>query len=204
MPAEQPTLPLPVVTTTGGVTLFRYSSYDVPFWVESNTRPGRWHEVGDPPTQYWSLTPDGAWAELIRAEDLTTEDELDQVRMPMWACRFPRAGLLDLTQREAQEHYGISEAALVADEWDACQMLAQAVRPNHPGVVSPSAALDGHANVTLFGPRRKIDWRDHPLLARTSPAALVAIGRPRPGLLGSVLRRADPTGPPRLFDLPNG
>lgn len=199
---EQTTLPLPVVTTTGSITLFRYTSHDVPFWVESNTRAGRWHEVGDPPTQYWSLSPDAAWAELIRSEQLRTEDEVAEIRMPMWACRFPKAGLLDLTVPENQERFGVSHGSLIADSWSTCQMVGQSIRVDHPGVIAPSAALEGHGNVTMFGARRKIDWRNRPLLARTTPAAVVAIGRPPPGLLRRVRQRADPSGRQRLFELP--
>jgi hypothetical protein len=82
-------------------TAFRWSDYDVPFWARGNTRPGRWHRVGDGPTQYWTLCPEAAWAELIRAENLQTEDELDLVRMPLWVCRIPATGLLDLSATRA-------------------------------------------------------------------------------------------------------
>lgn len=197
--SEQISLELPAIATAGSVTLFRYSSYDVPFWVRGNTRPGRWHQLGDGPTQYWSMTPDAAWAELIRAEELFSESELDELRMPLWACRFPKARLLDLGQSATRERLGISDRDLVSDDWTACQGLARKIRAEHPGLISPCPALDGHWNVTIFGPRRQIDWRDRPALARNVPAAVVAIGRPRHDLIASVTRRSDPTGRPALF-----
>lgn len=179
------------------VVAFRYCAYDVPFWVRSNTRPGRWHRVGDPPTQYWSTTPDGAWAELIRAEDLTTEDELDLLRMPMWVCRAPTMGLLDLTDRAAAEGFELGDEALVSDEWAPCQEAAAQIRgEGHRGVLCPNAALPDTLNVTLFGPRRAIALQSKPRLASAVPSAIVAIGRPRPGLIDEVKRRLnypDPT-----------
>jgi RES domain-containing protein len=197
--SEQLPFELPAIATAGSVTLFRYTSYDVPFWVRGNTRPGRWHRVGDGPTQYWSMTPGAAWAELIRAEDLHSESELDELRMPLWACRFPKAGLLDLGQPEIRKVLGISERGLVNDDWTACQTLGRDIRADHPGVIAPCPALDHHWNVTMFGPRRQIDWRDRPALARTVPAVIVAVGRPRYGLLATVTRRSDPSNRLALF-----
>ncbi|MGI8729237.1 MAG: hypothetical protein ACR2LK_04505 [Solirubrobacteraceae bacterium] len=62
---------------------FRSCSYDLPFWVRSNTRAQRWNLPLEGPTQYWSCTPDGAWAEHIRFNAIMTEAELDDVRIPM-------------------------------------------------------------------------------------------------------------------------
>ena len=168
---------------------FRYCDYDVPFWVRANSREGRWHVVGDPPTQYWSTTPDGAWAELIRAEELTLEDELDLLRMPIWVCRIPCLGLIDLRDSASQEQHGITAADLTSEDWSACQRVATHVRASARGVISPSAAMDDASNVTLFGPRRAIALEQRPALASAVPSAVVAHGRPRPGLIPSVLRR---------------
>src|SRR5262249_46321421 len=78
---------LPIAGSPGSLTAFRYCDYDVPFWARKNTRPGRFHALGDPPTQYWALCPEAAWAKLIRHEDLRSEAELDLVRMPIWVAR---------------------------------------------------------------------------------------------------------------------
>jgi RES domain-containing protein len=197
--SEQTELGLGQVVTPGRITLFRYSDYDVPFWSRQNSRPGRWHRRGDPPTQYWSMTPDAAWAELIRAENLRSEAELDLVRMPIWACRVPMVGLLNLTDIDVQDAQGITEPELVGDSWTPCQELGGKVRATCAGVIAPCAALDRHANVTIFGARRAIDWRDRPALARTVPATVVAVGRPPVGLLERVRRTADDDGALPLF-----
>lgn len=183
------------VGSTGSLTLFRYCGYDVPFWVLPNTRHGRWHSVGDEPTQYWSSTPDAAWAELIRFEGLRTEVELDLVRMPVWACRLPASQLLDLRNAETCAELEIDERDLVADDWSTCQRLGPGVRERCSGVIAPSAALEGHASVTMFGARRMVDWRRRSALASATPACLVSVGRPRPGLLGKVRRRSEPVRP---------
>jgi RES domain-containing protein len=187
------------VVARGSLTLFRWTSYDVPFWARANTRPGRWNTEREAPTQYWSMTPEAAWAELVRAEDLRTEADLDLVRMPLWVCRIPALGLEDLTDAATQTAHGISAEALVADDWTACQRLASTLRATTRGVMAPSAALDGHANVTIFGGRRAIDWRDRAALARAVPTTQTAIGRPPRGLLGGVRRPADGSGATPLF-----
>jgi hypothetical protein len=81
-----------------------------------------------------------------------------------------------------------------------CQDLGRELRhAGHPGVLAPCAALDGHWNLAIFGARRQIDWRDRPALARTIPAAIVAVGRPAPGFVRRVQRPAHPASRPRLF-----
>lgn len=171
------------------IVAFRYSTYDVPFWVRPNSRPGRWHVVGEPPTQYWSTTPDGAWAELIRAEELTLEGELDLLRMPIWVCRIPCLGLVDLRQEAERDALGLSIADLISDDWSACQRAGEHLRGTARGVITPSAAMESGANVTLFGPRRAIALEQRPALASAVPSAVVALGRPRPGLLPLVRQR---------------
>lgn len=183
----------------GSLTAFRYSDYDVPFWSRANSRPGRWHTIGDEPTQYWSLTPDGAWAELIRAKELHTEAELEMVRVALWACRVSMRGLVDLHGLDAQESCGLTLPRMIGDDWAPCQRAASELRTDCLGVIAPCCALDGHASLTLFGARRAIDWRTKPALASTLPAARVAVGRPPPGLVELVRRRAGSAVQAQLF-----
>jgi RES domain-containing protein len=171
---------------------FRYSSHDVPFWVRPNTFAQRWNLPLEGPTQYWSSTPDGAWAEHIRFNDVRTETELDEVRIPVWVCRLSGIGLLDLRERNVCDRYGLSVRDLTADDWSACQRAATAMRADGVrGILSPSAALADAANVTLFGPRRAIAFERHPALASAVRAAVVAIGRPPKNLVDRVIRRAN-------------
>jgi len=190
--SDQTALP---ISTAGSLTAFRYSGYVVPFWARTNTREGRWHRVGDPPTQYWALCPEAAWAELIRAEGLTTEAELDLVKMPLWVCRVPSGGLIDLREPANQEHYGITADEITSDDRARCQDVGPLVRKHARGTLADSAALPGHANLTLFGARRAVDWHTRPALASTLPATKAAIGRPPAGILERVRRPVSPPPP---------
>jgi RES domain-containing protein len=192
--ASEP-LPLFAEPATGFVA-FRWSSYDVPFWARPNTRPGRWNRVGENSTQYWSLAPDAAWAELIRSENLRTEQELDLVRMPFWVCRVPSGMVVDLRRPDERERFGITEEQLIADDWSACQELSELLRERARGVIAPAAALPAEGNLTLFGPRRAIRWDKPPALTSVLPTARAAIGRPPPGLVDRVRRRLDPVPKP--------
>lgn len=125
---------------------FRWSTYDVPFWARPNTREGRWNLLGDEPTQYWSLSPAAAWAELIRHENLVDEADLDLVRMPLWVCRVPGAGLIDLRPPAQCEEHGVIPEQLIADDWRSCQRLSEVLRDRAPGVITPCAALPSEAN----------------------------------------------------------
>lgn len=176
---------------------FRYASYDVPFWARPNSLPGRWHRAGDGPTQYWALTPDAAWAELVRHEQLTTPDDLALVDIPFWVCRTPLSLVVDLRDPNEQTRFGLDEAALTSRSWSRCQEAGREIRKTHRGVLAPSAVLEGHANLTLFGPRRMIDWMTESRLASTVPAALLAIGRPPDEILGKV--RPPRNRPDQLF-----
>lgn len=183
----------------GELTAFRYSSYDVPFWARENTRDGRWNYAHLDSTQYWALTPSAAWAELIRQEDLRTEADLDLVRMRFWVCRLSTGMVIDLRHEEERERRGISEGALIAEDHSACQELAVELRQHFRGVIAPSAALPEHANVTLFGRRRPVDWENRPTLASTVPASPVSLGRPPEGLVDRVRRRERSEPLDRLF-----
>lgn len=189
-----------LLDSAGDLTAFRYTDYDVPFWARPNSRPGRWNRVGDRPTQYWSLAPDAAWAELIRAKELHAEDDLELVRMPVWVCRIPAQGLIDLHDAHVQATFGLTRDDLVDDDWSGCHEARVALDgAGARGLIAPSAALDGHASLTILGARRAIDWRSTPALTSTLPAARLAVGRPPEGLLSHVRRPVSPVSQPPLF-----
>ena len=178
---------------------FRWCSYDVPFWPRPNSRPGRWHRAGEPPTQYWALSPQAAWAELLRAEGLRTEADVTLVEMPLWTCRAPSTGLVDLREPEGQAAAGIGPDDLVSDDWSACQDAGGRMRKAARGLIAPSAALPGHWSLVLFGGRRAIDWPARPALASAVPATVAAIGRPHTGLVSQVRHRTDDRPQTPLF-----
>ncbi len=169
------------------VTAHRYSSYDTPFWARENSRPGRWHARGDGPTQYLSLSTDGAWAELIRLEELRTEDEVAMVSVPMWAVAVNQAMIADYSTFERANAAGFDPAALVDDDHARCQWEAARLRAlGYSGILAPSAALPDAINLTLFGPRMASTWGRPPLLASSLPATVLTKGAPPPGLLSRV------------------
>jgi RES domain-containing protein len=176
----------PATTTFEGVA-YRYSNYDTPFWVRPNTQPGRWHTPGDGPTQYLSQTADGAWAELIRAENLRSETDVAMVRMPLWHARVDQSYVVDYSTFELAERSGFPADALVDDDQERCRAEGKRLRNlGYAGVLAPSAALPGATNLTLFGARVSIGWTSDPALASAIPAAVVTSGAPPPGLVSQV------------------
>lgn len=181
----------PETTEFHGVA-FRYSNYDIPFWVRPNSEPGRWHRVGHGATQYLSTTVEGAWAELIRAEGLRSELEVELVRMPMWVAEIQVQRVADYGSFEKAERAGFSPEALIDDGYDLCQEEGLRLREaGYQGVLAPSAALDDTVNLTLFGARIASTWNSPPLLASLVPATKIAVGAPPEGIVGQVRQHGE-------------
>jgi RES domain-containing protein len=171
---------------------FRYSNYDTPFWVRPNSEPGRWHSFGDGATQYLSTTVDGAWAELIRPEELRTEQETALVRMPIWVAEVHVQRIADYSSFEKADAAGFPPEALVEDDYSLCQAEGRRLRAaGVQGVLAPSAALTGSKNLTLFGPRIASTWDSRPLLASSIPATKIAVGAPPEGIVERVRYRGE-------------
>lgn len=163
---------------------FRYSSYDVPFWVRPNTTEERWNGTEDGPTQYLSATADGAWAELIRNENLRSEADLDLVQMGLWQARITEAAIADYRDFETAERAGLNADALVDDDQSICRVEGRRLREaGFRGVLYPSAALPGEANLALFGPRILLPWGATRLLSSGIPGMLLTKGAPPSELL---------------------
>lgn len=172
---------------------FRYSDYDTPFWVRSNGESGRWHQAGDGATQYLSTTVDGAWAELIRAEGLRSEDEVSLIRMPMWVTDPHVRQVADYSTFEIAAAAGFSPDALIDDDYSRCQPEGSRLRElGFQGVLAPSAALPGATNLTLFGPRLASSWGRDAVLASSIPAGKLAIGAPPEGIVERVRHFGEP------------
>ncbi|MGH2838846.1 MAG: RES family NAD+ phosphorylase [Solirubrobacteraceae bacterium] len=188
MPGEKRPPVVEVATTA-----HRYSSYDTPFWARENTQRGRWHVRGDGPTQYLSLSADGAWAELIRNEELTSEDEVAMVSVQMWAVTVNQAMIVNYSTFERAEAAGFDPGALIDEDYDRCQREGARLRQlNYSGILAPSAALPGAINLTLFGARMASTWNRPPLLASSLPATVITKGAPPPGLLTQVRQVGQP------------
>jgi hypothetical protein len=167
---------------------FRHADPRFPFLRETaSPSAGRWNRPGQL-THCLSDTPDGAWAEFLRHEEITDPEDISHVRRALWAVEMgdapaarPRVSARTLTGGR--------------DRWAACQREADRLRRSGaPGLTAPSAALlpgaargvrveggerpgpprDG-LTIVLFGSRPDlVGWR------------AAAAGRPDPELLRRV------------------
>ena len=70
--------------------VFRHADPRLPFlWETAGQPPGRWHGAGRGPAHYLADTPEGAWAEFLRHEEITDPADLAGVRRAMWAIEIP-------------------------------------------------------------------------------------------------------------------
>jgi hypothetical protein len=191
---QRRTAPTPERVEYDGVA-FRWSDHDVPLWTRPNTSALRWNRAGQAPTQYMSLSPEGSWAELIRAERLRSVEELRLVSMPMWVLRVRDTNLADYSTFEKAQDAELSPQALVAEDYALCEAEADRLRAaGFRGVLAPSAALPGAVNLTLFGRRLMVPW-EYPqmsLMASFIPAKRLTVGRPPDELLPLVRHRGEP------------
>lgn len=69
---------------------FRNADRRWPFlWEDATQPPGRWHGAGEGPAQYLADTPDGAWAEFLRHEEITDPADLPGIARSLWAVEVP-------------------------------------------------------------------------------------------------------------------
>lgn len=101
----------------------------------ANQRSARWHAQGEGPVQYFADTPPGAWAELLRHEEITDEADLAGIAARLW--------VVDLDEVEMHEPK-LSQAALRSspDGYEVCRAEARRLRAaGVQRIVAPSAAL---------------------------------------------------------------
>jgi hypothetical protein len=152
--------------------VFRHVDSRFPFLWEIPDQPaGRWHAGGEGPVQIFADTPDGAWAELLRHEEIRTEADLATIRRALWAVEVDLDGLAAPSLPMATLVGGLGS-------YPSCQAEARRLRSRKAkGMVAPSAAL--RANEAR-------GWRvDGGLKPGPSRAARVVVlfGR-RPDLIG--------------------
>jgi hypothetical protein len=173
---------------------FRHCDPRFPFLWDGSSQPaGRWHAEGEGPAHYFADTPDGAWAEFLRHEEITDPADLATIRRAIWAVE-----LGDVPAIRPDVPAGILDGALPASGYDVCQAAARQARAaGHQRLDAPSAALlpggargrriegggetpprDGRVFV-LFGDPRELKLQGW-------PAALA--GAPSPDLLPRIRR----------------
>lgn len=69
--------------------VFRHADPRLPFfWEDRRQPPARWHGPEEGPVQYTCDTPDGAWAEFLRHEEIRTPEDLATIRRALWAIEI--------------------------------------------------------------------------------------------------------------------
>lgn len=184
MPARR--RPRPAAITWTGVA-YRATSYDVPLWSRPNRRSGRWNIAEDGCTQYMCLDANAPFAEILRHEDLRTEEDAATYTTTVWQLRVDEGAVADYSSFEQAEAAGFPAEALVEDDHERCQAEAAWLKSHGiRGVLSPSAALPASVNLTLFGPRVAIAWDAAVSLASTIRAGKLTTGHPPRGLVSRV------------------
>ena len=84
--------------------VFRRASAPSPFlWETAEQPPGRWHGEGEGPAQYFADTPDGAWAEFLRHENITDPEDLRLFGKPDGLIVRQLEALTDLHAQHTRE-----------------------------------------------------------------------------------------------------
>ena len=115
---------------------FRHTDPRYPFLWEDHSQPaGRWHATGEGPAHYFSDTPHGAWAELLRHEEITEPEDLAGIRRALWA--------IDLGEEPLERPDLPFEVATGGrGTYENCQSEARRLRTRGiAAITAPSAAL---------------------------------------------------------------
>jgi RES domain-containing protein len=172
---------------------YRATSYDVPLWVSPNRRGGRWNLAGGEPTQYLALDAEAPFAEILRHEDIRSEDAASHYSATVWQLQIESDLIVDYRTFELADAAGFEAEALVSDDHERCQKEAQwLLEQGARGVLSPSAALPGSSSLALFGPRVCVPWGTRVELSSSIPAQKLATGHPPAGLTRRVRHHGQP------------
>ncbi|MDP2055487.1 MAG: RES domain-containing protein [Acidobacteriota bacterium] len=165
---------------------FRQADPRYPFlWSDSGQPAARWHADGEGPAHYFADTPDGAWAELLRHEEIHDPADVATFRRVLWA--------VELSEDEPAQAVMLKLAVATGnqDSYWACQEHARKLRERGATrLVAPTAALvpGGAAG------REVVDALERPATPRDG-RVIVIFGEPA-GLLGwkAVEHGAPPAG----------
>jgi hypothetical protein len=151
---------------------YRHVDSRFPFlWEDSSQPPARWHGEGEGPAHYFAETPDAAWAEFLRHEEIRDVEDLLTIARALWAVELAEESL---ALPDLPEHLLIGGRGT----YRPCQAEARRLRiEGADGLRTPCAAL---LPGTPSGWR--VDGGLHPGPARDE-GVVVLFGR-RPDLVG--------------------
>ena len=114
---------------------YRHADPRFPFLREDSAQSaGRWNAPGEL-THYFCDTPDGAWAEFLRHEEIRDPQDLPTIRRALWA--------VDIGEPPSNEPDLPRQTLLGGREtWPACRQAAGEHRKRVNGIAALSAALD--------------------------------------------------------------
>ena len=152
--------------------VFRHADPRLPFlWETTEQPPARWHGDGEGPTHYFADTPDGAWAEFPRHEEISVPEDVVTIRRALWAVELPHVPT-------EKPNLRVETLTGGPETYSDCRAEAQRLRNSGvTGLIAPSAALIGGG---AHG------WRVDGGLQPSAPRdgiVVVLFGR-RPGLVG--------------------
>lgn len=114
---------------------------------------GRWHREGEGYVQYLALSPLGAWAECARYYSVRSPKKARNMKRNLWLVFVREKRIADLSSFDKYDDCGL-DPAIAVGKHRASQALADELRAaGFRGVLSPSAALPGVVNLTVFGER---------------------------------------------------
>lgn len=115
---------------------FRHTDPRYPFlWEDASQPAARWHGPGEGPAHYLCDTPDGAWAEFLRHEEIKDPEDLATIRRALWVV----AG-----ENESFQEPHLPPEILTGgpETYSMCQEEARRLRRRGATrLVAPSAAL---------------------------------------------------------------
>lgn len=122
---------------------FRQGDPRYPFiWEAGPQPPARWHGADDGPVTYLADTPDGAWAEFLRHEEITDPEDLQGVARRVWAVEVPD----EIIEASARVDLSPELAQGGLTSYPACQSHAADLRRGGArSLISMTAALESGA-----------------------------------------------------------
>jgi len=118
------------------VIVYRHTDPRFPFLWETAGQPaGRWNSEGEGPVNTFADRPEGAWAELLRHEEITDPRDVAEIRRSLWAVDVG-----DIPTAEPE----LPRATMTGGprSYAVCRREAARLRERgRDGLVAPSAAL---------------------------------------------------------------